>query len=406
MATVTKSIGSAGRDYATPILWEADLDNGGIYGAGDDAVGEMYNDSVFISATITVDGGSVIGLNSIRLTAASGERHTGTVGTGVRIKTTGAVSLILDFGGTVPFTLEDIELDGDNTTCWRAVFLSVAGGVIQRCLCYGFRTTGTSIRAIILLSTSTTAQNNFIFDCLHASGSGGYYGIRMLSHTTTVNNNSIFDIDSAAGVGYGISMGSNFVNITRNNCVCNSKTADYHTTFGGAPTNSTITNNLSSDATAWGTSAQLNKLAANQFTNIGAGTEDLHLKTGADAIGNGVDLGGGNVAIDIDLRDRDAQGDIWDIGAHQFVLGVTPTGVIYEIPISYLSNILLEKIINLDYFALLSLDKEVPLDWVIGLQSPSGHIIPISFDGTKITPSRSWILEARAKDWILVARAP
>ena len=50
--------------------------------------------------------------------------------------------------------------------------------------------------------------------------------------------------------------------------------------------------------------------------------------------------------------------------------------------------------------------KIINLDWVIGLQSPSGHIIPISFDGTKITPSRSWILEARAKDWILVARAP
>ena len=38
MATVTKSIGTSSRDYSTITAWEADLDNTGIYSAGDDAI--------------------------------------------------------------------------------------------------------------------------------------------------------------------------------------------------------------------------------------------------------------------------------------------------------------------------------------------------------------------------------
>lgn len=41
-ATVTKTIGTSSRDYSTITLWEADLDDTGIYSSGDDAVGEMY----------------------------------------------------------------------------------------------------------------------------------------------------------------------------------------------------------------------------------------------------------------------------------------------------------------------------------------------------------------------------
>ena len=47
MATVTKTIGTGSRDYSTITAWEADLDTGSIYSSGDDAVGEVYNDSSF-----------------------------------------------------------------------------------------------------------------------------------------------------------------------------------------------------------------------------------------------------------------------------------------------------------------------------------------------------------------------
>ena len=54
------------------------------------------------------------------------------------------------------------------------------------------------------------------------------------------------------------------------------------------------------------------------------GSEDLHIKTGSDAIGAGADSGTTNgVNIDIDGSDRDTLGIVWDIGAHEFLIGAT-----------------------------------------------------------------------------------
>ena len=64
MATVTKTIGTSSRDYSTISAWEADLSDGSIYSAGDDAVGEMYADSTFTGNTVTIDGGTSIGGSS------------------------------------------------------------------------------------------------------------------------------------------------------------------------------------------------------------------------------------------------------------------------------------------------------------------------------------------------------
>jgi hypothetical protein len=79
--------------------------------------------------------------------------------------------------------------------------------------------------------------------------------------------------------------------------------------------------NLSSDATADGTGSLTSKSASNQFVSTVGGSEDLHLKAGADAIDAGTDLGTTptGVNFDIDNRDRDALGDTWDIGADEYV---------------------------------------------------------------------------------------
>ena len=67
--------------------------------------------------------------------------------------------------------------------------------------------------------------------------------------------------------------------------------------------------------------AGTNTVTVDQFISIVGGSEDLHLKAGADAIRKGLDLGTTipNANIDIDGRDRDAEGDTWAMGAHQFV---------------------------------------------------------------------------------------
>ena len=60
--------------------------------------------------------------------------------------------------------------------------------------------------------------------------------------------------------------------------------------------------------------------SGDQFVSTTGGSEDLHLKAGADAIDAGTDLGTSpdGVEIDIDGRDRDAEGDTWDIGADEY----------------------------------------------------------------------------------------
>ena len=80
--------------------------------------------------------------------------------------------------------------------------------------------------------------------------------------------------------------------------------------------------NISSDDTATDedpVNSLGSKSASNNFVSVSGGSENFHLKTGADMIDVGLDLGAGSAAIDIDGRDRDAEGDVWDMGADEFV---------------------------------------------------------------------------------------
>ena len=139
--------------------------------------------------------------------------------------------------------------------------------------------------------------------------------------SSQIYNNVMHDIDNQAssnsGEAYGISCGS-YAEIK--NCIAADTTATSGT--AGDFLASTQSYNLSSDATASGTGSLTNKAAADQFVSVVVGSEDLHLKSGADAIDAGTDLGTTptGVNIDIDGRDRDAQGDTWDMGADEFVI--------------------------------------------------------------------------------------
>jgi hypothetical protein len=62
-------------------------------------------------------------------------------------------------------------------------------------------------------------------------------------------------------------------------------------------------------------------VTADEYVSTVGGSEDLHLKAGADCIDAGTDLGTTPTGVnyDIDNRDRDAEGDTWDIGADEYV---------------------------------------------------------------------------------------
>jgi hypothetical protein len=79
-------------------------------------------------------------------------------------------------------------------------------------------------------------------------------------------------------------------------------------------------NNMSSDTTAPGANSLTGRSSSAQFVSPTGGAVNLHLISTSEAVGAGVDLvtTPTGVNIDIDGRDRDSEGDDWDMGADQF----------------------------------------------------------------------------------------
>ena len=355
MATVTKSIGtsvSPSRDYSTITAWEADLDNVAIYSAGDDAVGECYNDSVF-NEEVTINGGGTVGLSSLKLTVPESERHDGTAGSGARNVHSGGsytgghcISIDID---AMPndVTIEWLEMANANNHCYRGCICSTtsepSGGVsktlrIRHNLCYhtvvnARNSFGIHIGHHCLGGSTSELQicNNIIFDIKQntTGDRGDLIGIKTgYWDTVYVCNNTIWNIDEAHAsstadlIGIMMYDAGAITEYCRNNVVMDVQTngsgpADCFESFS----NVTDDHNLSSDATAAGTGSLTNKSASDQFESI-ISSIDLHLKSGADAINAGTDLGTtpSGVEIDIDGRDRDSEGDTWDMGADEYVV--------------------------------------------------------------------------------------
>jgi hypothetical protein len=313
--TVTKTIGTTARDYSTMTLWEADLDVATIYQSGDDAVGECYNDSTF-DESVNINGGATVGLNSIELTVANGEKHDGTAGTGVRVVATSSRNFTLNVACTVKW----IELDGqDSYTCYVYGNSGSSRSYINQMIIHNISPTSSFTAVTAGYANRLTALNTIVYkvDSLSGSAGGACRAFYANNHSymqayncTAYSLDASFDPTDITCQAYG----SQSSDLTAINCIgMDCQDSD----FG----NVIETYSISSDSTAVGTGCLANKTAANQFVSIVSGSEDLHLKAGSDAIGAGTDLGTtpDGVQYDIDGRDRDAEGDTWSIGADQFV---------------------------------------------------------------------------------------
>lgn len=334
VGSIVKSIGSVGRDYSTVSLWEADLDTGA-YSAADDAYGQMYDDSAF-DETVTIDGGGTVGLNSITLQGASGERHTGIAGTGVRFVQSSAKAIIVNVSLAGGVTVEWIDFNfggfSNASGCIRSAFNS--GNLFRLRNCIVHDSTGPTSDCYLVRTANAAARilNNVIYTISSSAGSGQVNGIDIGStiRSRIVANNTVYNIQKTGGTGnaYGIAMQDDADHSYYNNCVMgtNGGTSGTKADFSVAsPAASVCSNNLSSDTSAPGSGSLTSKTASNQFVSLTGGSEDFQLKAGADCIDAGVDLvtTPTNVNIDIDGRDRDAQGDTWDIGANEYVVAAT-----------------------------------------------------------------------------------
>jgi hypothetical protein len=353
--TITFSIGTASRDYATMTLWEADLDNSVYYSNGDTAVGECYNDSDF-NETLTINGGVTVGLAGITLQAATGEKHDGTANTGVRNRlTSGPGSSVFTFGNTAwganaDVILRNIEFDyNSQTQTSGATVISIDANAanstetrqVLGCIIHDVvSANGNGWDSFIAKNDNVGLEihNNICYDLNNATiTSDSMYGFRSVATTTnggTVNiqNNTFHNLNytnaSATGDVHGIHINrtSGTWNIQNNlvTTVTNSGSggADCYETTGAI----TEEYNASSDATATGTGAVPSITTANQYVSTTGGSEDLHLKTGADCLEAGTNLNA-NFTDDAQgaTRPGAAANRAWDIGALQGGATITKT---------------------------------------------------------------------------------
>jgi len=320
MVEVLKKIGSDGgptRDYATITLWEAAL-GGAAGGGGNDAIGECYDDSAFDESP-TIDDGTP---DSITLKTASGHENRGIAGTGARIvRTAGSTYLVRS---NVEIDIEDLELDANGNSCNNICHINATSDA-RRVLVHDATSTIGTIYGIHVDAGVGNVINCFVYDIYMNRPGVARDGAGIQDGTAGViayYNNTVYNIKAdSTGTAKGIYLN----NGTVKNCIVVS------TGGTGAVTDFDVTGtedyNADSDGTAGGVNS-ITTTAANLFESTAGGFEDLHLKVGADAIDEGVDLlqNPAGVEIDIDGLDRhnDPSNDPWDIGAHEFV-GVVDT---------------------------------------------------------------------------------
>lgn len=332
MALNSKTIGTDARNYSSITTWEAAL-NGASGGAGNDAVGECYNDSDF-SESFTINDATP---DTITLTAADGEEHDGTAGTGVRLL------LVTDYAGfwmslasTKPTSVIGFDIDVNGHDPGVSVFYldSTGGYTVRRCLVHEADTAGSDLFVFYLTSGSYSLNllNTIVYDIDVASAATkdliGVYILSTGSGTINICGNTLYKLTNGVGGDDCWGLYTNRAGGTHdiaNNIIlevggANSDQKVCYVCLAGSQRY-----NMSSDASATGTGSLINKTAADQFVSTTGGSEDLHLKVGADAIGAGVDLGTTptGVNIDIDGYDRDAAAVTWDMGADQYVAAAT-----------------------------------------------------------------------------------
>jgi hypothetical protein len=168
----------------------------------------------------------------------------------------------------------------------------------------------------ILINAGSKNNNGLIYNNIIYNFPGDYSrGISNVAIRGYCVNNTVYKVGTNVGqTTYGYGIWGNWTYLKNNISVGNGGSApfDYVAYTGSA----NLDYNISSDSSAAGTNSLTSQTAANLFVNITAGSEDLHLKIGANAIDEGTDLSG-TFTTDIDGVTRSGT---WDIGADEYAI--------------------------------------------------------------------------------------
>lgn len=318
MATVT--VGTGG-DYSTIAAAEADLDNSGVHSAAQPAIFELFNQA--FNEAVTVDGGGTLGISEFIMRPAAGAGHTGIAGTGARI--TGAFNHLFTTGA-IFMRIRGLEFDGQGGDVRELVEVGAADDMeVSQCIVHGIASTAANLASGITGSGASTrmqVQDNIVYD-IRSNSTGGASGVSITAganSTSNFDNNTADDIEctnGTSGNGYGFFYPDDADLTLRNNLATNmAATAGTPQNYAvTSPVNAVTATNGGDDATS--PQAGLRNLS---IAYVNAAGRDYRLAAGdLGAMNVGTDLGAVQAAIDILGRNRDTQGDVWDLGAHEFV---------------------------------------------------------------------------------------
>ncbi|MFB0515915.1 MAG: DUF2341 domain-containing protein, partial [Candidatus Neomarinimicrobiota bacterium] len=242
------------------------------------------------------------------------QRHNGTWGTGFRMTRTNATPS----GNNISVSEDYVRIEGIAMQPYTGANTS---GVyigssfpdqnndvrVSHCLINGFSGASWNSRGVYVLDTNNnvnvTIWNTIAYNHSTAGIGGSAFQFQNLNTASCYNctaYNSRYGFQQSAGT------------VVLKNCISlGNQDNDYVGTFDASSDY-----NMSSNASAPGDHSPPlhNRSASDNFVSISAGSEDLHLKYGADAIGKGIDLSS-SFTTDID---GEVRSNPWDIGADEY----------------------------------------------------------------------------------------
>lgn len=317
----THAIKGTGGDYATVTLWHA-ADYGGSMGT--DEVGELYAEAYDEQWALT----STV-VNSAQLIANSSNRHDGTAGSGPRFVFTGtAGTQMYQVDSTKVTLIEGFEIDANSKDPNNSVLrLTNLSGPTRKLIVHNANMTAVANNSMVSVESAVELNNCIIYDMelTPTTNADHCFGIRASVAGAKIYNCTVDNInqnrDNATNDAYGIQFVDNASTQVKNCLVTNvtavnggSVSVDYDPAMSTV-VNAAVATNMSEDTT--GSSGLTSITPSSQYTSLTGGSEDYHLKSGADAIDAGTDLTT-TANEDIDYYDRDAGGVTWDIGADEF----------------------------------------------------------------------------------------
>lgn len=305
MATViTHTIKNVDGDYSTLVAWESAQDRN-LVTADEIAVAECYNDfGDYLTQYCRIFGWTTDETRYIKIYAPEGQRHNGTPGTGFRVTASGdSNSFILN----VP----NVQLEGIEIKITGAGMpISTSGAGVGWCKISHCLMHGNNVQSKVYINYTNSGMkvyfwNNFIY--------GIGVGVRVVSGNPDVYiyNCSIFD----CLIGVETNVADNTV-LKNTACLgCSDDVNNVNDFHADSDYNAGTETNISIRRVP-GANSLHSLVDSDNFKNVGAGTEDLHLKDNtADIYNVGTDLstdpdGYLNVSDDIDYDVRVE----WSIG--------------------------------------------------------------------------------------------